>query len=139
MTARRMMTALTALLATFAAPAAFAGHDDDHFRVGVGVYAPRPAEARHHGPAYGRGRGHRCEYIPGHHEARTVQVYVPGFWREEFVPPVYREVYGPCGTYARVMVRPGYVTRVFEPGRYETRVDTVWVPGFWACGCRHHR
>jgi len=141
MKTRHVLTGLALLVAFLAAPAvARAGHDDSfRFRLGFGIHAPRPvevyggAEMRHGRPPM---RHHRCDYVPGHYETRTVEVWVPGCWREEWVPPVYREIYTRGGTCTRILVRPATLNRIWIPGRCELQTTSIWVPGFWACGCR---
>jgi hypothetical protein len=132
MMSRSLILGLAAALTMGAAPAVA---DAGGFHVGFGVWAPAPAPApvgvRHH-----RHHPHRCEYIPGHYETRTVAFEVPGYWRDETTPPVYREVYGKHGHIRVVMVRPATTFRVFVPARTEYRTEHVWVPGRFVCGCR---
>lgn len=56
------------------------------------------------------------------------QVWLPGCYREEYVPPRYGWVYDACGRARWAMVEPGCTRRVWVPGRYETRTRRVWVP-----------
>ncbi len=83
--------------------------------------------------------GPQCQYVPGRYEVSQQQVYIPGHWTREYVPPQYerREV---NGRNVQVMVREGYYEPVYVPERYETRPVRVWVPAHWACaaGCYRH-
>lgn len=69
---------------------------------------------------------HRRQH--GRWETRCEQVLVPGYWREDHVPPSYGWVYDHCGHRHWRMVDPGGCRRVWVPERYETRHTRVWVP-----------
>ena len=134
MTLRRLFILVVTLVAIGAAPVAAAA---DEIRFGFGGRGARPedhrgVEAGHrHGPRH----DHRfCQYVPGHYEVRTVQVWVPETFREEYVPPVYQTYRDRYGRYVTVMVRPACTNRVYVPGYYDYQTQQVWVPGYWTCG-----
>ena len=147
-----MLPAVTklAFLATLAA-----------FPLAVGAQAQevsfRLGKSGKHGPfsleigslEIGRGGRARCEpvyerceparlWVPGRHETRCERVWVPGCERKEWVPPCFEWRIGSCGERFRVMVREGYWRVVREPGRYETREVSVWVPGHWEISARRY-
>lgn len=70
---------------------------------------------------------------------QTVQerVWVPGFWHEERLPPVYGWVRLACGRLHWGVVDPGSCRRVWVPPRWELRSRQVWVPApaprRWGC------
>jgi len=70
------------------------------------------------GASYGRGQSCRPAVRPHRPAPR---VWVPGFWREVWVEPVYETIRQSCGTRVTVLVQKGYWRRVWEPGRYEVR------------------
>lgn len=82
-------------------------------------------------------RSHRdhnhCEPAPcrpvqrGHWETVHEQFLVPGYWREEHVPPTYGWVLDPCGHRHWGVVDAGGCRRVWVPARWETRCRQVWV------------
>jgi hypothetical protein len=103
-----------------------------------------------HEPAYSRttvtyryGTPPRCEpppprycpppqprWIPGYYETRCQQVWVEGYWQNVETPAVYDWVWDPhCRRYEWRIVRPATCTKVWVPGRYETREVRVWVEG----------
>jgi len=93
---------------------------------------PRPSRSAYR--AHGHRHGHRaCRYVEGRFVFEMRQIFIPGAWREERVAPVYREHRGRFGIVIRIMVKPGYTHRTFEPGHYEHRNVRVWVPGYWVC------
>jgi hypothetical protein len=55
------------------------------------------------------------------------QVLVPGYWREEHVPPTYGWVRDCHGRRRWGVVDPGGCRRVWVPARWETRCRRVWV------------
>jgi hypothetical protein len=85
----------------------------------------------HRGPVGRRGgphpsRGHA--FRPGHWTVQTYRVWEPGFYRTEFVPPLYRDIVDQCGITVRICVRQGFERQVWVPGRYVTRTKRVWIP-----------
>lgn len=86
---------------------------------------PAPAPAPSPGPCQPR-----QFWIPGHYEWRDVQVWVPGYWHEEYVPPVYQwRIID--GQEVLVMVQEGWVQRYYVPGHYEIVAQSIWIPGHW--------
>lgn len=77
------------------------------------------------------GHDHRSERGRARHAGRweTVceQVLVPGYYREEHVPPSYGWIYDRCGHRHWGMIDRGGCRRVWVPERYETRHRRVWV------------
>ena len=93
---------------------------------------PRPSRSAYR--AHGHRHGHRaCRYVEGRFVFEMRQIFIPGVWREERVAPVYREHRGRFGIVIRILIKPGYTHRTFEPGHYENRNVRVWVPGHWVC------
>ncbi|MEM9801100.1 MAG: hypothetical protein AAGA20_12305 [Planctomycetota bacterium] len=64
----------------------------------------------------------------GRYVTRYERVWVPGFQRQVWVPPVYEWRCGPFGNRIRVCVRAGFYRTECVPGRYESRPVQVWVP-----------
>jgi hypothetical protein len=90
------------------------GHDHRHDH--RGRHEPiRRAPAPHH--------GHH-----GHWRTVEEQVLVPGFWRDEHVPPTYGWIHDSCGHRRWGIVDAGGCRRVWVPARWETRCRKVWVP-----------
>jgi hypothetical protein len=76
-------------------------------------------------------RGPRHYWVPGHYEWVRRDVWVPGQWYEEYVPPVYRtQIVN--GRRTLVLVEPERYERYYVPPHYETVSEQVWVPGYWA-------
>lgn len=63
----------------------------------------------------------------GHWQTVSEQFLVPGYWRDEHVPPTYGWVVDRCGCRRWAMVDPGGCRRVWVPDRWETRTRQVWV------------
>lgn len=63
----------------------------------------------------------------GHWDTVHEQVLVPGYWREDHVPPTYGWITNHCGHRHWGMVDPGGCRRVWVPARWETRCRQVWV------------
>ena len=72
------------------------------------------------------GREHR-QHGQGHWETVHEQVLVPGYWREEHVPPTYGWIFDPCGHRRWGIIDQGGCRRVWVPARWETRCRRVWV------------
>jgi hypothetical protein len=91
-----------------------------------------------HGHRHGERGGRRHEPIRrvpaprhehhGHWRTVDEQVLVPGYWREEHVPPTYGWIHDACGHRRWGVVDPGGCRRVWVPARWETRCRQVWVP-----------
>ncbi|MBL8749707.1 MAG: hypothetical protein JNK78_11145 [Planctomycetes bacterium] len=84
--------------------------------------------------AIGSHGAHYCEPVRrvappprGHWETVYEEVLVPGYWREDRIPPTYGWVYDRCGHRRWAMVDKGGCRRVWVPARYETRSRRVWV------------
>lgn len=65
--------------------------------------------------------------VRGHWETVCEQVLVPGYWRDEHVPPTYGWVRNHCGRLEWGMVDPGGCRKVWVPAHYEHRSRRVWV------------
>lgn len=63
----------------------------------------------------------------GHWDTVHEQVLVPGYWREDHVPPTYGWIMDHCGHRHWGIVDPGGCRRVWVPARWETRCRQVWV------------
>jgi hypothetical protein len=74
-------------------------------------------------------------YTPPRHVVRTTghwanvceDVYVPGCFREEQVPPRYGWVSGRWGHRHWAVIEPGCCRQVWVPAHYEQRTRRVWV------------
>jgi hypothetical protein len=97
-----------------------------------GTIAVGEPYGHHHGHGHHH-HGKYCRYIQGHYEKVYQQVWVPGYYRQDYVPPVYKQkrVHGVTFT---VMVSNGYHTKVWVPGHYTTKTRQVWHDGYWSCG-----
>ena len=121
-----LRTAAHALLAllTLAPAAAARGHD--HVAL-TQRFARLPVD-----------RGHRVErcaparvWVPGHYEVRIERTWVEGCERRVWVPARVEWRRDACGRGYAVQVCAGYWRVEREPGRYESRKVSVWVPGHW--------
>lgn len=74
---------------------------------------------------HGRGGDHRRQR--GHWQTVHEQVLVPGYWRQEHVPPTYGWIVDHCGRRHWGIVDAGGCRRIWVPARYETRCRQVWV------------
>jgi len=94
----------------------------------IAVGEPHPGQHHHHGHRHGK----YCHFVPGHYETIYQQVWVPGHYRQDYVPPVYKQkrVHGVTFT---IMVSNGYHTKVWVPGHYTTKTRQVWRDGYWSC------
>lgn len=63
----------------------------------------------------------------GHWKTVYEEVLVPGYWREEHVPPTWGWIVESCGHRRWGIVAQGGCRRVWVPARYETRARQVWV------------
>jgi hypothetical protein len=70
---------------------------------------------------------HRHRAPRGHWETVHEQFLVPGYWREDHVPPTYGWVHDSCGHRHWGIVDPGGCRRIWVPARWETRCRQVWV------------
>ena len=77
--------------------------------------------------------GHRCYWIGGGYQLRTVQEWVPGYWIQDYLPPQY-ESFEVDGRRVQFLVKEGAYEDVFIPGHYETARRRVPLPGYWSCG-----
>jgi len=75
---------------------------------------------------------HRPGYcwVPGHYEWVTRRVWIPGYWEEEYIPPVYERRFV-NGSEVVVLVRAGYYQQYWVDGYYEHIRERVWVEGYW--------
>jgi len=65
--------------------------------------------------------------VHGHWETVCEQVFVPGCWREEHVPPTYGWVHSSCGHRHWGLIDRGGCRRIWVPAHHETRSRRVWV------------
>lgn len=72
-------------------------------------------------------RGHVDHSPHGYFRDVCEQVWVEGFWREDYVPAAYGWITDACGHRRWGVVQPAHTCRVFVPGHYETRTRRVWV------------
>lgn len=72
-------------------------------------------------------RGHIDRSPHGYFRDVCEQVWVEGFWREDYVPAVYGWITDHCGRRSWGVVRPAHTCRVFVPGHFESRTRRVWV------------
>lgn len=130
----RLPMILVATLSGFAvsAPAQIQIHGQlgRHVSVTARIGDRHPAPVVRHNPRardrdYGRDRDDR--FRRGFYRDVCEQVWVEGFYREDYVPPVYGWVVDHCGRQVWAMVQPGHTCRVFVPGHFETRTRRVWV------------
>jgi len=101
--------------------------------------AQRVAASLHHAPSVrvsSYSHAPRRVWVPGHHETRLEQVWVPGCSERVWVEPVFELRLGSCRTWIRVEVAPGHWRTVQHPGHYETRAVSVWIPGHHASRAR---
>ncbi|MBL8732624.1 MAG: hypothetical protein JNN13_09680 [Planctomycetes bacterium] len=130
-----------AFLIGFAVPAhaqsPFAERVDVVQKVARDVGRVAAALAPHgHGREHGRDRGYGREHghdrghdrAPrGRWETVTERVLVPGYWREEHVPPVYGWRFDHCGHRYWGIVQEGGCRRIWVPPHWETRCRQVFV------------
>jgi hypothetical protein len=106
-----------------------------HWRSGVVIRAEHQHghRTKHRGPHRCVEHDRGCLPVPhvgrshGHWQTICEQVWIPGYWREEHVPPRYEWVTDACGHSRQVLVDGGGCRRVWVPGRYESRSRRVWV------------
>ena len=65
----------------------------------------------------------------GHWQTVTEQVHVPGYYKNEFVPPRYGWYTNACGHQVYGLIEPGHMHRCWVPARCETRTRRIWVTG----------
>lgn len=82
---------------------------------------------RHGSHRHGHGR-HTPVRARGHWRIVEEQVLVPGYWREQHVPPTYGWTIDRCGHRHWGVVDAGGCRRIWVPARYETRTRRVWSP-----------
>ena len=68
-----------------------------------------------------------CAEPAGHWETVTEQVLVPGFFREERLPPRYGWAFDRRGHRHWTLIDDGCCQRVWVPEHYEMRSRQVWV------------
>ncbi len=107
----------------------------------IAVGEPHPGGNGHgghggHGGYNQHRHGKHCRFVPGHYETYYQQVWVPGFYRNDYVQPVYTQK-RVGNAVITVCVSQGYYTKVWVPGHYTTKTRQVWRDGYWACG--HYR
>ncbi len=82
---------------------------------------------RHSYQRHGHGGHHPAPRVSGHWKVVYEDVTIPGYWREDHVPPRYGWIYDHCGRRWGI-VDAGGCRRVWVPARCETRSRRVWVP-----------
>ena len=98
------------------------------FALGFTSFPPPPPPVHVHVPACRR-------FVAGHYEIREERVYRPPRRRRVRIPPVYRTIRDAYGRRRRILVRPGRVRVIREPGRWIVRERRVWVPGYEEVVC----
>jgi hypothetical protein len=140
---RAKLLALAAVAALALAMPETAQAGDWSVRVSVGGPPVARRHVHHHG---GHHAGHHVVYVPrrhvhhsgchvaGHWETRTYRRWVPGVWREEVLPAVWKQYWDPelC-RWVKVRLRPRRIRRVWVPGHHERVLRKVWVPGRYVC------
>jgi hypothetical protein len=113
------------------------GSKRHHHARGQGHYRGHHDRYGYHGPRWSRHRQHRhhscCQWVPGHYEHEAHAYTVPGYFRNERVPPRYVERRGPRGYKVKVMVHPGGLRKVWVPPEHKVRYEKVWVEGYYTC------
>lgn len=71
------------------------------------------------------------EWIPGHYETISEQVWIAGREERVWVEPAYAWQYDACGRARYGCVRAGFWKTVCTPGHFETCTRKVWVEGGW--------
>ena len=103
-----------------------------HIRGGVVVGARHDHGDHHQRDHHQHGRHHRpilrAPEPRGHWKTVCEEVLVPGYWREDHVPPTWGWIVDSCGHRRWGVVDHGGCRRVWVPARYETRTRQVWVP-----------
>lgn len=79
----------------------------------------------------GFGREKECVWVEGRHEERLEEVWIEAREVRTWVPAEHRVVRDACGRERLVLARPGYWRVERVPGRHETVLRRVWVPGHW--------
>lgn len=116
------VAALLGVAVSAPAQISFEGRIGRHVRGSVVVGHRDHHDHRHYAPV------RRMPAPPrGHWKTVYEEVLVPGYWREEHVPPTYGWIVESCGHRRWGMVAPGGCRRVWVPARYETRARQVWV------------
>jgi hypothetical protein len=115
---------------------AHAGAAGDRLRVELSPAAVRVASvggARHVDWSLAAGWHRREErvWIEGRHEEHFEEVWVEAREVRVHVPAEHRIVRDACGRERLVLVRPAHWRVECIPGRFETVVRRVWVPGRW--------
>ncbi len=96
-----------------------------HFSIGFGIPLGRRAHVH----------SNACnQFVPGHFEFRSEQVWVPGGFRRQWVPAGPRRFRGPRG-FRRGCHRGGFWRTVRTPGFYRTVNRRVWIPRHWEHVC----
>ena len=80
---------------------------------------------------YTRRESVRQVWVPGHYELVQRRVWVPGAYRQVWVPPVYETRYDYFGRPFQVLIMPGHHVTVQDPGHWEYRDERVWRDPHW--------
>jgi hypothetical protein len=115
-----------ALAVAVPAPAQFAieARFGRHFSAAVVSRHSHAAPRHDHHDHHGR-HGHQVSR--GHWKTVNERYLVPGYWREQHVPPTYGWITDHCGHRHWGVVDAGGCRRVWVPERWETRCRQVWV------------
>lgn len=102
-----------------------------HVSVTTRIGDRHPAPVQHDRIARGRdrdyGRDRDDRFRRGFYRDVCEQVWVEGYYRQDYVPPVYGWVTDYCGRQVWGIVRPGHTCQVFVPGHFESRTRRIWV------------
>jgi len=76
----------------------------------------------------------RHVWVEGRYVEVVRRIWVPGHFDKTWVPPAYipprrESAFG--GRWQQRLVRPGYYMDVWQPGHFEYRRESQWIPGHW--------
>jgi hypothetical protein len=74
---------------------------------------------------------YRSVWVPGYYTTVEERVWIPGRYVEQVRTPVVETMYDPLGNAYEVVVAPGSVDWVWQPGAYAYESRRVWTSGRW--------
>lgn len=86
-----------------------------------------PGQVRLSAPRYQHAP--RLVWVPGHHELRSEEVWVPERCERVWVEARHELRLDACGLHVRVELEPAHWKTIHHPAHGETRSVRVWVPG----------
>jgi hypothetical protein len=69
----------------------------------------------------------RFERPTGYWRTITEEVWVPGYFRQEYVPATYGWIVDSCGRRSYEVIAPACTREIWVPGRFECRTRQVFV------------